>query len=142
MKLLLSAYSCFPCNTSEPGNAWRAINHALGQNHEVWAIIEKSEYEPGTMKHLAERPMPGFHPVFFQLPRLHVKFLRTSGMLHSVYYDLWQQKLLTVGAKLHQEVKFDLAHHVTFGRYWSPSGVRNLGIPFVWGPVEAAEFAP
>ena len=43
MKLLISAYSCFPRETSEPGNAWRLINYLLGEQHEIWAIIEKSE---------------------------------------------------------------------------------------------------
>jgi glycosyltransferase involved in cell wall biosynthesis len=47
-----------------------------------------------------------------------------------------------VAAELHRQVGFDLAHHITFGRYWTPSGVRNLGIPFVWGPVGAAESTP
>jgi glycosyltransferase involved in cell wall biosynthesis len=142
MKLLLSAYSCFPRQASEPGNAWRAINSALSHGHEVWAVIERSEYEPGTLRYLAEHPMPGFHPVFFQLPAILVRSLRTTGMFHSIYYHLWQRKLLQVAGDLHEQVGFDLAHHVTFGRYWSPSGVRNLGIPFVWGPVGAAEFAP
>ncbi len=142
MKLLISAYSCYPRETSEPGNAWHAINYALGEGHEVWAIIEKSEYEAGTLKHLQEHPLPGFHPVFFQLPEVLVKTIRTDGMLHSLYYHLWQQKLLKVAGALHRQVGFDLAHHVTFGRYWSPSGVRDLGIPFVWGPVGAAESAP
>ena len=142
MKLLISAYSCYPRETSEPGNAWHAIKYALGEGHEVWAIIEKSEYEAGTLKHLQEHPLPGFHPVFFQLPNVLVKTIRTNGMLHSLYYHLWQQKLLKVAGALHRQVGFDLAHHVTFGRYWSPSGVRDLGIPFVWGPVGAAESAP
>jgi len=86
--------------------------------------------------------MPGFHPVFFQLPPLVVKWVRGSGMSHSVYYHFWQHKLLRVAARLQREVGFDLAHHVTFGRFWSPCGVRRLGIPFVWGPVGAAESAP
>ena len=142
MKLLLSAYSCRPCQTSEPGNAWRIINYVLSQGHEVWAVIERSEYEKETLEYLANHPMPGFHPMFFQLPTLLVKSLRGAGMSHAVYYHLWQHKLLRVAAQLHQQVGFDLAHHITFGRYWSPSGVRNLGIPFVWGPVGAAESAP
>ncbi len=128
--------------TSEPRNAWCAINHALSQGHEVWAVVEQSEYQKETLEHLANHPMPGFHPVFFQLPTLLVKSLRGPGMSHSVYYHLWQHKLLRVAAELHRQVGFDLAHHVTFGRYWSPCGVRNLGVPFVWGPVGAAEFAP
>src|SRR5947207_840590 len=106
MKMLLSAYSCYPCQTSEPGAAWRAINYALNENHEVWAIIEKSEYEPGTTKHLQEHRLPGFHPVFFQLPPILVKTLRTTGMVHSIYYHLWQQKLLQVAADLHRQVGF------------------------------------
>jgi glycosyltransferase involved in cell wall biosynthesis len=143
MKILLSAFSCFPCKTSEPGNAWRTINHLLRENHEVWALIEQSEYQEGTMKFLAEHPMPGFHPVFFQLPDVLTRLLwRPVGMRGAVYYHLWQHKLLRVANKLHQREGFDLTHHVTFGRYWTPSGVRNLGIPFIWGPVGAAEFTP
>jgi glycosyltransferase involved in cell wall biosynthesis len=118
------------------------INHVLSQGHEVWAVIEQSEYQKETLEYLATHPMPGFHPVFFQLPTLVVKWIRGSGMSHSVYYHLWQHKLLRVAAELHRRVGFDLAHHVTFGRYWSPCGVRNLGVPFVWGPVGAAESAP
>jgi glycosyltransferase involved in cell wall biosynthesis len=142
MKILLSAYSCRPCQTSEPGIAWRTIHQALSDGHEVWAVVERSEYEKETLEYLAKHPLPGFHPVFFQLPTLLVKSIRRAGMSHAVYYHWWQHKLLRVAAELHRQVGFDLAHHITFGRYWSPSGVRNLGVPFVWGPVGAAESAP
>ena len=142
MRILLSTYSCRPCKTSEPGISWRTINGALSQGHEVWAVIEQSEYQKETLEHLIHHPMPGFHPVFFQLPTLLVKSLRGAGMSHGVYYHLWQHKLLRVAAELHRQVGFELAHHVSFGRYWSPCGVRNLDVPFVWGPVGAAESAP
>jgi glycosyltransferase involved in cell wall biosynthesis len=142
MKVLLSAYSCAPRKTSEPGNAWRMINHLLSRGHEVWAIADQSEYEKETLDYLAHQPMPRFHPVFFQLPRLAVKWVRGSGMSHSAYYHFWQKKLLREAEKLHRQVGFELVHHVTFGRYWSPCGVRNLSIPFIWGPVGAAESAP
>jgi glycosyltransferase involved in cell wall biosynthesis len=142
MKILLSTYTCLPRPQSEPGNAWRVITHALDQRHEVWAIIEQSEHQRPLTEYLAEHTMPGFHPVFFQLPAVLIKSLRTAGMRHAVYYHLWQQKLLKIAYELHTRVGFDLAHHVTFGRCWSPSGVRNLDIPFIWGPVGAAESAP
>ncbi|MCE0524117.1 MAG: glycosyltransferase family 4 protein [Methylacidiphilales bacterium] len=141
MKILLSAYSCGPWATSEPGVAWRAVNHALAQGHEVWTITEEHEYLEPTTAHLAMHPMPGFHPMFIKLSPPALK-LRRPGMVGSVYYHLWQQKLMGVARQLHQKVGFDLAHHVTFARYWSPSGVRNLGIPFIWGPVGAAETTP
>jgi len=143
MKVLLSAFSCLPCKVSEPGNAWRIINHALTQKHEIWAVVEQSEYQRGMMKHLAEHPLPGLHPVFFRLPAVFVKLLRRRGAAgRAVYYHWWQHRLLRVAKELHGRVGFDLAHHATFGRYWSPCGVRRLGIPFVWGPVGAAESSP
>jgi len=142
MKLLLSTYSCYPCKTSEPGNAWRAINEALRNQHEVWAVIEE-EHQAGLIrKHLAEHPMPGFHPVYLGMPSLLVKTIRARGMLDAVYYHLWQEKLVRFARELHRHIRFDLVHHVTFGRYWSPCGVRTLGIPFIWGPVGAAETPP
>ena len=58
MKVLLSTYSCFPCQTSEPGNAWRAINEAL-KEHEVWAVIaDAHRYRELTEPVLAKNPLP------------------------------------------------------------------------------------
>jgi glycosyltransferase involved in cell wall biosynthesis len=141
MKILLSAYCCGATWTSEPGVAWRAVHHALGNNHEVWAIITQDGYERELGGYLAEHPLPGFHPIFLDLSPF-LQLLRGSGLTRSFYYNLWQHKLLDVARRLHEKVGFDLTHHVTFARYWSPSGVRNLGIPFIWGPVGAAESAP
>jgi glycosyltransferase involved in cell wall biosynthesis len=39
-------------------------------------------------------------------------------------------------------VQFDLAHHVTYVKYSSPSFLSLLPVPFVWGPVGGAEAAP
>jgi glycosyltransferase involved in cell wall biosynthesis len=141
MKILISAYSCGPWPTSEPGNAWRAINHALAQGHEVWTVTETAGYEEPTLKYLAEHPMPGFHPTFFRLPEP-IAWMRRPGVFGNVYYHLWQQKLMSVAQELHKKIGFDVSHHVTFGRYWSPSGLRGLDIPFIWGPVGAAESTP
>jgi glycosyltransferase involved in cell wall biosynthesis len=47
-----------------------------------------------------------------------------------------------VARRLHGTVRFDLAAHVTFVKYWAPSAVAGLDIPFVWGPVGGGESAP
>ncbi len=141
MKVLLSTYSCFPCQTSEPGNAWRAINEAL-REHEVWAVIaDAHRYRELTLPWLEENPLPNFHPVFFKpLPALH--WMSRHAGTNAIYYHLWQEKLRGLVRELHQDVQFDLVHHVTYGRYWSPSGLRELNLPFIWGPVGAAETPP
>ncbi|HEY5044209.1 MAG TPA: glycosyltransferase [Verrucomicrobiae bacterium] len=141
MKVLLSTYSCFPAKTSEPGNAWRAINEAL-REHEVWAVIcDGHQYRELTEPVLAKNPLPNFHPVFFKLPPA-LNWMCGRGPFGSVYYHLWQQSLRGLVRDLHQKFSFDLVHHVTYGRYWSPSGLRELNLPFIWGPVGAAETPP
>jgi len=141
MKVLLSTYSCFPCQTSEPGNAWRAINEAL-KEHEVWAVIaDAHQYRELTEPVLQKNPLPNFHPIFQRLPDAY-QWLASRGSTTAIYYHLWQEGLRKTVCELHAKVKFDLVHHVTYGRYWSPSGLRELNLPFIWGPVGAAESAP
>ena len=43
---------------------------------------------------------------------------------------------------LHQKFDFDLLHHITYGRYWGPSFLVLLPVPFIWGPVAGGEAAP
>jgi glycosyltransferase involved in cell wall biosynthesis len=141
MKVLLSTYSCFPCQTSEPGNAWRAINEAL-KEHEVWAVIaDAHQYRELTEPVLQKNPLPNFHPIFQRLPDAY-QWLAPRGSTTAIYYHLWQEGLRKTVRELHATVKFDLVHHVTYGRYWSPSGLRELNLPFIWGPVGAAETPP
>lgn len=59
-----------------------------------------------------------------------------------LYYYLWQFGAARKAKALLKEEKFDLCHHVTFGRYWNPSYLPSLGIPFVWGPVGGGESSP
>lgn len=141
MKLLFSAYSCCPCKTSEPGNAWRAINEAL-KEHEVWTVIVDAHgYREQTEAYLKKNPMPGFHPIFLKFPRP-LSWLSTPGPMHGIHYHFWQERSRRLMRELHRQVKFDLTHHITYGRYWSPSGLRALDLPFIWGPVGAAESSP
>jgi len=58
-------------------------------------------------------------------------------------YLVWNHRLASRVEKLEKTGRFDLVHHTTWVRYWMPSaaaGTRNL--PFVWGPVGAAERPP
>src|ERR1700760_1469693 len=119
MKILLSTYSCFPTKTPKPGNPGRAINEAL-REHEVWAVIADAHRHRELMEPILQKnPLPNFHPVFFKLsPAFH--WLR-RGHFYTFHYHIWQQQLRGFVAELHRKIGFDLVHHVTLGRYWSPS---------------------
>ena len=61
----------------------------------------------------------------------------------STFITTYGRSQLTVAArKLHQQVRFDVVHHVTFVKYTMPSFMALLPVPFVWGPVGGGETTP
>lgn len=143
MKLLLSAFSCGPGWGSEPGIGWNTVEQA-SRDHEVWVLTEA-----GWKERMGDRFDPARHPnihfVWVRIPGLDK--LVDGGPLNNglgwlVYYYLWQSAALREARKLHAQYRFDLVHHVTFGKHSVPSLLYRLGIPFVFGPVGGAEMAP
>ena len=59
-----------------------------------------------------------------------------------IHYYLWQIQAYFKAFRLHQEIEFDVVHHVTFVKYSTPSFLSLLPVPFVWGPVGGGESAP
>jgi hypothetical protein len=100
MKILLSTYSCFPCQTSEPAVAWRAV------------IADAHHYRELTEPELRKNPRPNFHPVFHRLSPA-VQWLSRRSATSSVYYHLWQENIRRAVRELHTKIKFDLVHHLT-----------------------------
>ncbi len=139
LKVLVSAYACEPEKGSEPGVGWNCARQ-IARFHEVWLITRasnRSVIEAG----LAAAPLPGAHFVYFDLPRW-MRFWKRGRRGVLLYYYLWQIGAYFVVKKLHRNIGFDLAHHVTFVKYWAPSFLALLGVPFIWGPVGGAESAP
>jgi len=59
-----------------------------------------------------------------------------------LHYYLWQILAYFQARSLHRQVNFDIARHVTYVKFWSPSFISLLPIPFIWGPVGGGEAAP
>jgi glycosyltransferase involved in cell wall biosynthesis len=55
---------------------------------------------------------------------------------------LWQIWAYFIARKLDRSIGFDIVHHVTYVKHWSPSFLALLPHPFIWGPVGGAEAAP
>ena len=141
MKVLLSAYSCEPGKGSERGVGWN-IAKAVAQHHEVWVLTRPDESKAAIEEELTRNPIPNLHFVYFTLPfwKDSLRWGQSGAM--QLHYYLWQIQAYFVAKKLHRQIQFDIAHHVTFVRYSVPSLLSLLPIPFIWGPVGGGESAP
>jgi glycosyltransferase involved in cell wall biosynthesis len=141
MKVLLSAYSCEPGKGSERGVGWNVAIEAA-KNNEVWVLTRPDESKEAIEAEIKRNPNPNLHFIYFTLPfwKDSLRWGQSGAM--QLHYYLWQIQAYFVAKKLHQEIGFDVAHHVTFVRYSSPSFLFLLPIPLVWGPVGGGESAP
>ncbi|GAB4233179.1 MAG: hypothetical protein Kow0049_16480 [Stanieria sp.] len=141
MKILISAYSCEPGKGSEPGVGWN-IAKEVAKYHEVWVLTRPDESKEAIEAELACHPISNLHFVYFTLPFWQDSMSGGQSGAMQLHYYLWQIQAYFVARRLHREIGFNLAHHVTFVRYSSPSFLSLLPIPFVWGPVGGGESAP
>ena len=138
-KVLISAYACEPGRGSEPGVGWN-LAREMAKFHDLWVITRAINREV-IEEELAKNPVQGLHFIYFDLP----KWFRTwenerYGV--QIYYYIWQLGIYPLAKSVHRKVGFSLAHHITFVRYWTPSLLALLPIPFLWGPVGGGESAP
>jgi glycosyltransferase involved in cell wall biosynthesis len=90
---------------------------------------------------LAEQPLPNVHFVYFDLSRW-ASFWKKGQRGIRAYYYLWQIGAYFKARKLHRQVGFDVVHHVTLCKYWVPSFLVFLPVPFLWGPVGGGDSTP
>jgi glycosyltransferase involved in cell wall biosynthesis len=139
LKILISAYACRPDKGSEPGVGWNMARE-ISSHHKVWVLTRVNNRE-AIEAELEKNPAPNLHVIYSDLPVFLGQIKQERWEIH-VHYYLWQLQAYTTACKLHQEINFDISHHVTYGRYCDPSYLAFINIPFVWGPVGGAESAP
>lgn len=139
LRVLISAYACDPGKGSEPGIGWNVAVH-IARHHEVW-VVTRADNRDAIEAALSRNPIPGLHFVYYELPAW-LRFWKRGSRGVQLHYYLWQVGALGIAHRLHHEVGFDLAHHVTYAKYWAPSFLAFLPVPYVWGPVGGGESAP
>jgi hypothetical protein len=113
----------------------------LARFHDLW-VITHSYNEAGISEALGAKPLPNVRFHFVELPRA-MRWLYRIEFGQRIYYYLWQIKAWRVARKLHRKVRFDAAHHLTFGNDWIPSFIGAfLPVPFIWGPVGGGQRTP
>ena len=138
-RVLVSAYACGPGRASEPGVGWNAVRE-LARDHDVWVLTSRELRDEIDAVLPHESPTLKF--VFLDWPKWLWPLVKTSRIGYEVQHYCWQIAAYLKARALHRQVGFELAHHVTVCRYWTPSFLPLLGIPFVWGPVGGGESAP
>ncbi len=138
-KVLISAYACRPDQGSEPGVGWNVMREIVKQC-QVWTLT-RSDNRPTIEAELTKNPIPGLQVIYYDLPAWARWWYRGQQGVQLHYY-LWQIGAYYQARNLHREVDFDLVHHVTYVKYWSPSFLSLLPVPFIWGPVGGGESAP
>lgn len=142
MKILLSAYACEPNRGSEPGVGWNMAK-TLAQHHPVY-VLTSATHRPGIEAELTKHPDLNLQFVYVD-PFNWVYDWRQPKAVRldvNIHYYLWQIAAYRAAKRLLPTHQFDLAHHVTYVRYYTPSFLSRLPIPFIWGPVGGAEAAP
>lgn len=140
-RILISAYACGPDQGPEASAGW-AVARAAAETGDVW-ILTRERFREALSAALAASPELASRVtvVHIDLPDRILRWKRRGWDLYW-YYALWQRLAGRTAARLHAELSFDVAHHVTFANDWMPCGVAGLGIPLVWGPVGGASRVP
>jgi glycosyltransferase involved in cell wall biosynthesis len=144
LRVLLSAYACAPNRGSEPSIGWHVATQ-VARHHETW-VLTSSENEDAIRGAKLEGTTAGkpnfiFVEPFGWTPDLPTR-RRAIPLAANMHYYAWQAIAFARARSLHERLRFDLVHHVTFGRYYSPSFLSLLSPPFIWGPVGGGESAP
>ncbi|MCB0719699.1 MAG: glycosyltransferase [Bacteroidetes bacterium] len=140
LSVIATAYACEPETGSETGIGWNIVRE-VGRRVEDLVVITRENNRDAIDRALEQDPEPGLRFVYYDLPKW-ARWWKRGHRGVQAYYYLWQIGAARLAHELHRGANFDLAHHVTFGRYWSPTFLTRLGIPLVWGPIGGGESAP
>lgn len=139
-KVLLCAYSCEPGRGSEPGIGWNVVR-ALSERNDVW-LLTRPHSGAKIQAELNRLGITTVTPIYYDLPIVGPIWRKRHLIGMRVHNYLWQFGAARAARKVHAQINFDVAHHVTFVNYYTPSAAAFIGCPFVWGPVGGAEVAP
>jgi glycosyltransferase involved in cell wall biosynthesis len=144
LKVLISAYACAPNRGSEPSVGWH-VAMQVARRHETW-VLTTTENEDAIRRAMLDGGTPGRVRFLFLEPFGWTLDLPTRRrqipLAANIHYYAWQAIAFAKARSLHARLAFDIVHHVTFVRYYSPSLLSLLPAPFVWGPVGGGESAP
>lgn len=138
-KILISAYACEPYRGSECEIAWQLVNRLSCEN-DVWVITRANNIESHTQFFSANPKPSTLNFIYLDLPPI-FRIFKAGRRGFLFYYYLWQVFVAIWVFRKSDKYQFDIAHHLTGGMDWMPSGLCLFTGPFLWGPVGSEETA-
>ncbi len=139
MKIILSAFACSPGQGSEEGVGW-GVATGLAQRHQVH-VLTTPRFQKAIEHYRLAHPNPNLTFSYYDVPAW-ARRLIVHSAIWQVYYYVWQRKIATWARSAVENFEPDLIHHITYGRYWTPSSLWKLGKPFIWGPLGGGDGCP
>jgi len=150
LKVLVNSYTCCPKMGSEPGMGWNWIT-SLSQFCELFVITEgeyRKQIEEWLNDPTNESLAKNLHFYWNPIGKDEIESAAIRKMCWNQgdwrfykYYKNWQKSTAEIARKLCKSEKIDILHQLNMigfrepGYLWQVSKV--IGIPFVWGPVDA-----
>ena len=141
MKILILGHACGPNLGSEPGFTWNWAWHLSGV-HQVW-VITHPERRTEVEAYLAVHPRPNLRFVWV-VPAARLDPWKPGDGERGIrfHYLLWLRIAYSRAQQLHEQIGFDIAHHVSWGTIGAAPPFHRLSIPCVWGPVGGGQTTP
>jgi glycosyltransferase involved in cell wall biosynthesis len=134
VKILLSAFQCYPGHGSEPATGWQWASTLPEFGHEV-TVLTSSWNRP----RIEAAGPHGAEFCYVDLPLRKATWL-PAPVLSYDYYLRWQDAALRCAQALPGH--YDVIHHVTWGGLHLGSQLWRLPVPMIYGPIGGGQTAP
>lgn len=136
LNVLINAYGCSPLKGSEGGLGWMWVSH-LAKYCKIHVIAEAQSKEDvqSYLPKFKYRDNVQFH--FIDIGERARKMCWNQGDWRFYYfYKKYQKRVYNVAKNLHEEVHFDIVHHLNMICFREPGYLWKLdNCKFVWGPI-------
>ena len=139
LRVLIGAYACSPSGGSEYGVGWGWVE-AISKYHDVWVLTaahSKDEIEAELLRRPELRNRMRFH--YIARTRYHWAEKVWPPAYLLTYKRQWLREAFQAAEHLHNEIRFDIVHQLTYVGFRVPGSLWQLDPPFVWGPIGGLE---
>lgn len=142
MKILIIGHACGPGLGSEPANTWNWAWH-LSRTNRVW-VVAHPEYKARVDRFLESEPNDNLKFTWVTVDNRFDRWVPGQGQEKGIrlHYWFWLNEAYERAAALHEEVQFDLVHHVSWATVAISPPFWKLPVRSVWGPVGGGQVFP